>query len=268
VTQEGVHDARLMSLGGGLVLAVALCASAVFLGWSGRSPLAMSFADAAAGAGHLDAAIERYDTIAAVNPSEAVRADALWRAGMMLDADRHDAAAARSRFRRLSVMEGSDLRGPAYAQVGRILVTEERRLSAGGDALWDAQRVAPGHPDARRWLAGAAQAYAEAGEASSSERAWTALARDYPGDRVTALLGRAALKLAADDTTSALHLYRLAQDSAPATSAVAAVAGLGVATCLERLGDLDEALAELDAADLPDGVRSARAGGMRARVDG
>ena len=44
-----------------------------------------------------------------------------------------------------------------------------------------------------------------------------------------------------------------------------AAAKLGVAASLERLGDLDEAIAEIDQSDLPAGVRDQRMDGLRSR---
>ena len=42
-------------------------------------------------------------------------------------------------------------------------------------------------------------------------------------------------------------------------------AKLGVATTLERLGDLDEAIAEIDDSELPDEVRESRLDALRLR---
>ena len=47
---------------------------------------------------------------------------------------------------------------------------------------------------------------------------------------------------------------------------LAAVAQLGAAACLERFGALDEALAAVDAADLPDALRSSRDRTLRERT--
>ena len=65
-------------------------------------------------------------------------------------------------------------------------------------------------------------------------------------------------------TEEALALYESAVDHAFDPD-VAAVGRLGSATCLERLGDLAQALAELDEAELPPEVFSSRSEGLKAR---
>ena len=122
-----VRPVRLMPWQGALALCGAVAIAVGFLSYSPRSPLALGLADNLAGQGDLTSAVDRYDAIAAVHDDGAARETALWRAGVLLAMDLHDGSAARSRFRHLTVMEGDSLRAPAYAQVGRILLAEERR---------------------------------------------------------------------------------------------------------------------------------------------
>lgn len=231
---------------------------------SARSPAALALADAAAGAGHIDLAVRRYDAIAAVGPIAEHRETALWRAGNLLDVALHDAPGARERLRRLSVIEESELRTSALDRLGRLLQHHEHNPSAAAIAYEDAWRADPESPDAPGRLRRAARALEEAGDIERALGVWDQLGRTYPELSGRAQLGRAALHLIRDDEAAALAAYRDALESDD--ESVHAVARLGSATCLERLGNLDEALAELDAADLPEDVRDARAGTIRARI--
>lgn len=245
---------------------IAFASVIALLAWSllsARSPLALTLADAAAGSGHTSLAISRYDAIGAVSLFKGHRALALWRSGNLLALDLRDPSGARSRFRKLSVMEGAPHRAQAYERIGRILLHKDHRPDAAAIALHDAYKVDPAAPEAPRRLRHAAMAYAEAGQTDQALAALETLELGHADWRGRAQLGRAALHLAHDDEAAALAAYRDALETDDAT--VHAVARLGSATCLERLGNLDEALAELDAADLPDDVRDARAGSMRAR---
>ena len=73
----------------------------------------------------------------------------------------------------------------------------------------------------------------------------------------------AQLQLIDGHIADALTLF---EDVATGDDVRANVAKLGVATCLERLGNLDEALAELDEVDLPEAVRESRTEPMRSRA--
>ena len=243
---------------------VALGALVLVSLFSARSPAALSLADAAAGAGYTDFAIERYDAIAAVSPLPQHRARALWRAGNLLDVALRDAEGARTRLRALSVMETAEHRTDALDRLGRLLQHHEHNPAAAAIAYEDAWRADPEAASAPDRLRRAARALEEAGQIDEALEVWDQLGRTYPSLHGRAQLGRAALHLIQDDEAAALAAYRDALESDDVT--VHAVARLGSATCLERLGNLDEALAELDAADLPEDVRDARADTIRARI--
>jgi tetratricopeptide (TPR) repeat protein len=90
------------------------------------------------------------------------------------------------------------------------------------------------------------------------------MGQTHPEDLGLSELGLANVALSNGDVEGALKYYENSSSHA-FDSDVASVASLGAATCLERLGNLDEALAELDAADLPDDVRASRAARIKAR---
>jgi tetratricopeptide (TPR) repeat protein len=249
-----------------IVAFVALVHLAIgFVGFSPASPVALQLADAAAGRGAMDRAVAQYDAIAHQHPSRRVRERAMWRAGMLLAVDLRDPEAARRRFRRLTLDERATRRAEAYEQIGRIFLDQEHRPAAAAESFADAWRVAPTSPDAAGRLVRAARAWADAGEVEQAERLWIRVGREYPELTATSLVARADLRLARDEATSALRLYRRAQELGDGDAAT--VARLGAAACLQRLGNLDEALAEVDAADLPEDVRAARTDRLRARVD-
>ncbi len=231
---------------------------------SARSPLALPLADAAAGAGYPGLAVERYDAIANSSPWVDQQQDALWRAGNVLDVSLQDSTGSRTRFRRLSVMEDSPYRARALDRVGRILRHREHRPEAAAIALTDSWKADPLAAEAPDRLRRAAAAFEEAGEITAALDALESLEIGYPSARGRAQLSRGVLLLAQDDEAAALAAYRDALEGDDPS--VHAAARLGSATCLERLGNLDEALAELDAADLPEDVFDARAGSIRARI--
>jgi tetratricopeptide (TPR) repeat protein len=264
-SNEAAHPhGHVFTPGVRLGLAVLAVVLAFALG-SARSPLALSLVDAAAPRIGAERAVERYDRIASVGWTRSLREDARWRAGVLLAYDVGDAEAARERFRRITLDPKSPRRGEAFEQVGRLLLDAEHRPAEAAAAFRDAWRAAPNHPAAVARLEAAARAFAEAGDLDASERAWTTLDRRYEGHHVKVALARASIELRRDDAAAALALYREAAELGDEDEA--SVARLGAAACLERLGNLDGALAELDAAFVPDEVRDARSVGLRARLD-
>src|SRR5690606_24846981 len=108
------------------------------------------------------------------------------------------------------------------------------------------------------------RARSEAGDQRVADRIWRELGEGYPRYLGSSLMARAELLLSEGDPQGALSLYEaaIAELSDPH---VVAVARLGSAACLERLGDLDGALAAIEYGDLPADVLHARRQGLRTR---
>ena len=227
------------------------------------SPVSLSWGEAALGRGGPEVAAERFDRIADVNPWQQVREEALYRAAMVYAVELGEPGAARVRLTRLAE-ETADrrIRARSREQLGDLAIQQRQLLVAAAeyDSAYSAE---PYGTKAADRLARSARAFAEAGDLSSSRGAWAELARKFPSRRVDAWVGRAEIALATGDAQEALGLYERVLESGDLGAEPQA--RLGAATCLERLGNLDEALAAIDQADLPDGVRQTRSQAVRAR---
>jgi tetratricopeptide (TPR) repeat protein len=104
------------------------------------------------------------------------------------------------------------------------------------------------------------------GQGDSAASAFARVGQAYPEYRGEAWLARARLAQAGGDIHGALKHYDIALEHAQQAE-VGAAARLGAASCLERLGALDEALVMLDAPALPLKVREVRADGLRRRSE-
>ena len=248
----------------GLVVAAAVALGMAGLATTPVSPLALGRADAALGRGDAELAAARYDAIASWSPLRSTRQLALRRAATVWSVELGDRGAARTRLERLA---RSGLDGAVLAEIREEianLLVDERQLAEAArlyQAAWEAD---PASPDAPDRLIRAAHALDESGDRAAADAVWDLVAAAWPAHRSRAELGRAESCLAAGDVQGALGRYRAAVHHAEDPQ-LAAVAQLGVATCLERLGDLDEAMAAIDAADLPEDVRASRSRSLSTR---
>ena len=134
-------------------------------------------------------------------------------------------------------------------------------------ATWlRAAEEAPRAASAGDWLLRRANTLADLGQGDAADSAFAQLGHAHPEHRGHAWLARARLAQARGDIHEALKHYDVALENAQQPE-VAAVARLGAAACLERLGELDEALVMLDAPALPREVREVRADGLRRRSE-
>ena len=120
-------------------------------------------------------------------------------------------------------------------------------------------------PHAARRLERAAAVAARLGHLEQAERLWRRLGQAHPDRLAVAELGRADVALRRGRIEVALHAYTQAHRHT-FDPAVAAAAKFGSSICLERLGDLEEAIADLDEADLPPSVLEERTSKMRERL--
>lgn len=225
------------------------------------SPLALSRGDVALGQGDALRAVQIYDRVAAWSVSSVARNRALKRAARVYASELNEPVQARQRWSALLPRTGS--------------LAERAQIHHQIAEQWMATR----HPEqaARSWeaaytddssqsvfLARSANALALAGKPKRALAIWSRVIREHPGQRAEANLARAEIHLSRGSVDEALPLF---QDAAEHGSPqVAAVARLGSATCLERLGNLDGALAALDQADLPPDVHRRRTDAIRTRA--
>lgn len=236
-----------------------------FLWASPLSPCALWRADVLLAEGDPLAAVGVYEAVARENPMPGVRRLAVQRAAATWAADLDVPSEARRLLEGLLVVPMSAAERASVAdRVGELLLAEGR-LAEAAVRLREAHDLDPTSPSAAGRLARSARASALADDDGAAEQSWRRLGRLHPEQLARAELGRANLALGRGQMAEALALYGAAVDHAFDPD-VASVARLGAATCLERLGDLDEALAELDGADLPREVREQRASTIHERA--
>ena len=248
----------------GVFAALAGAAAIAVLGISPVSPLALGQADATLGRGDPREAANRYDQIAAWNPIPSIRAQALRRAATVWSVELGVPDSARIRLERLvrSGISGADLADTREAIGG--LLEDQGELTDAGRLYRESWEADPQSPEAADRLIRSAQAFEEAGDTARADKAWERVIQACPTHRARAELGRAEAQLSKGNVEDALGRYRAAIAYA-SDPQLGAVAQLGVAACLERLGNLDEAMAAIEAADLPAEVRESRSLSVRSR---
>lgn len=247
----------------GWAVAAALVAMAV---WSSPvSPAALSWADTSLGDYAPARAASRYERVASLHPVGWVREEARYRGALILGTELGDTLAAIDRLR---VLLSEDPEGHRAADAWELLGHLQRRLDPAdvhaGNAFqlaFNADRDAE-RAEARLLLA--ARAFSEAGSPDQAQAAWRRVEKTFPHHKARSRIALAQLALAEGDVQKALQLYEEAIPHANDAD-VRQIASLGASTCLERLGNLDSAIAELDSADLPEAVRNARREGMASR---
>jgi len=245
----------------GLVVALLLAA----LWQSPASPAALGRADADLARGDAAAAAQRYDDIARVNPLAALREEALYRAALVWEVDLRAPRQARSRLERLAAQASDPERcAEAHVRIGKIALLSEADPGEAARHFLLARDRVPDSDQAPQRTMLAARALAEGGQLAGARALWVGLTESSPEHEGTARLALAELALTEGDAQEALALYEEAEFQVH-DPAQQALARLGAATCLERLGNLDEALAELDQIELPDSVRHTRIEALRAR---
>lgn len=237
---------------------------AIFLWTSPVSPVALWRADVMLGHGNPFQAIQVYDAISKTNPLPSVRAAALERSALTWSVELGAPHEAQARLeQRLYQRMSDEERATVLDRLGQMLILEGRQLEA-ARRLREAHDIAKNLPEAPDRMARAARTAAFGGDLELAARLWRRLGTDHPEQAARSELGLANVALSQGDVEEALGNYLAAADHAFDPD-VASAASLGAATCLERLGDFDEALAQLEGADLPPQVRESRAKQIQAR---
>jgi tetratricopeptide (TPR) repeat protein len=222
---------------------------------STASPLALSWADLPMSKGQDELAIKRYEIIIRSNPL--LRKAALRRSARVWAVSFRQPAEARSQLARLIELE-SDLKVVAslWHEMG-VLYQRDGLWHDAAQSYALAYRMRPVDPEASMRCVRAARAYQDAGEVALARQLWVEVANQWPEKEGISSLARGELLLAEGDAQGALGRYEEAVQLAT-NRHERAVAKLGVATCLERLGDLEQAIAAIDTSDLPAPVRERR----------
>ncbi|MEO0602314.1 MAG: tetratricopeptide repeat protein [Myxococcota bacterium] len=228
------------------------------------SPVALGWGDLAVGRGRPQIAVRAYDAVGHRHPFASVRAEAFLRSARVWAVELGDPDEARIRYEWALPLPMSDVDRADMLEHLAVLLDDVGRHRDAAQRFREARDLDPASPRAATRLVRAAGAAARGGDRATAERTWRRLADEHPVAAGRAFLGRANLELAAGRTVKALRHYERALERS-FDPAVSATAQLGIATCLERLGDLEQAIRELDEADLPRSILEARESEIRAR---
>jgi len=228
------------------------------------SPAGLAVGDLMMGLSMPTLAVQHYDLVVEHNARQALRAEALRRSASIWSLELGDRNEARKRLVQLSQM-GVDAEEAAsiQAEIGALFDEQMRPRQAARHYL-QAHDLNPTDDLAAGRLVRAAEILQREGLDARALQAWKQLAKAHSSYRARADVGRAQIRLAQGQEQRALGLFENAEAG---PDDIAALSRLGAATCLERLGDLDEALAALDAADLPSEVLERRAVEIIDRAD-
>ena len=229
------------------------------------TPWSVGHGDVLMAMGQRTEALDWYRTVARLAPARTTSERAWRRAVLAARVDLGDRVLAQRLLEeRLNHVEGRRARARVLAEMAEL----KRRMGdgEGAAATWmRAADEAPHAPELAAWLLARASILVELGREDEANAAFAELATRRPDARGRAWLGRARLAHARGDIHEALRCYDMAQELAT-DEAVASVARLGAAACLERLGEVDQALVMLEASDLPPAVHSVRTSGLRRRT--
>jgi tetratricopeptide (TPR) repeat protein len=265
-----LHPQRLLGVARerGVVFGVfALCVAGLVSVGSPASPLCLLRADFLHGLGQVESAVGVYDQIADAGLSASLRREALHRSAVLMRIELERPMEARSRFERLAktYVVDSD-RSEAWHQVALILAESGADPEGAARAFeQSAALLGTREPAVALWMS-AAQQWVRSGQGARSKQIWLTLTERFPSHRSAAYVALGQYSLGREFAGVALSWFEHAVDHAK-TEDGRGLAKMGVAICLERLGNLDEAIAELDSADFPEDVREVRRRKMRERSD-
>jgi tetratricopeptide (TPR) repeat protein len=250
---------------GGVLL---VCAIAGLTAWGvphPAAPWALQWADAYVGSGRPDKAVAAYVRIADVHLSMEVRRTARLRASLVYATQLGRPDQARVQLEELVAVTGApDSRAELLQSIGELLLEEDQ--APGAAARFEAAaKASPNHALAGRRMLCAGNVLVAARRDRQADALLRQVGSEYPALKGEADLGRAQLKLRKGNIEQALNLFEGALTHTYDAD-VASVARLGRTICLERLGDLDSALAELEDVDLlSHEIVQERAGALRSR---
>jgi tetratricopeptide (TPR) repeat protein len=245
-------------------------AAVVGLWFSPVSPLGLERGDVLVGVGDVEGAALHYARVGRFSPFAAQRHEARLRAAMLWSADAGQPERARDELRALA---GDDdvpapLRALAWERLAMLLGGPLDEPGEAASAWSAAHDAAPEAPAAASRLIEAARARGQSGDHDAAFKLWERVAKKYPQERALALVNQAAVMLGKGRMRSALNSYEEAIELAArrGQESVLQVARLGASTCKERLGAIEAALADAEAADLPEDVLRERSASLEGRA--
>jgi tetratricopeptide (TPR) repeat protein len=210
------------------------------------SPWALHRADALLATGDLTAAVASYQTVARWSVWPGQSREATWRAASLAGHGAGEPLQARRLYRTFLKAWPED---PRIAQA-RIALARIEWLDFGQPAraarqyTW-AVRAAPSSPQAVDWLQRAGDAWLVAERPDQAKATWRRLIAEHPKDAAGAHLALARLAMNDGETEQAFGHFQAVAVSGNRGPELT-LARLGMSLCLEQLGDLEAAVAELD----------------------
>jgi tetratricopeptide (TPR) repeat protein len=217
------------------------------------------------GQGHVEAAAQHFDEVAARSPWAGIRRRALKRSAALWALELDDPSAAKVRWTSLVETPGlaTDEVAHAWSQIGHLELTAFDAPLVAAEAFEAAFSVDRDGPHAANYLADAAQALERAGEYDRAHQMWDTSVRRFSEQRSTARTRQASILLSKGRVGQALELYEDAIASASNDLELDA-ARRGAAACKERQSRVEAALAEIEAEELDDALLELR----EAHLDG
>jgi len=259
-----------MASRGRLVLGSIFAGSLLALMWfSPVSPTAVARADALAQSGETDRALVLYQRVAKYHPMASQRVRARMRSALWYEVELGSAPQAVSLLRQVAEDPSatSGERGRAFAEMGRLFLRSLDDPKQAAAAYQMAYAADPEDPEAGERLMASARTRQTSGALEEAHQAWETVGRRFPLHLAESMIAQGEILLAKGKVAQALERFEGAL-AVTTDEKMMQLARLGAATCKERLGSIEAAIAELEAADLPENLESVRKDAMESRSEG
>lgn len=220
------------------------------------------------GIGCMDGAVTAYDVVAEHSVFQSQRLRALRRSAVLHDVALGDDKAALVRWSRLArqLSDSDDALAGVWSQIGVLHSRSGESPAHAAVAFEKAAKFSTQDEDSAKYWMAASDQWLLASNSRKASSIWMNLAETDSTHRSEAYVALGQWHLSQGRSEQALTWFERSVETA-STDDQRGLAKIGVAICLERLGNLDEAIAELDAADFPEDVRHVRRRKMLERSD-
>jgi tetratricopeptide (TPR) repeat protein len=229
------------------------------------TPLTMMRADLRAASGNHEGAVVLYDQVANRGWSSGQRLLALRRSATLWSVALGVPDESRRRLERYAILvESPAERARTWVRVGQSYSRFSHQPVYAARSFQRAAENASTIDEKAAYQLLAASSLSEAGQLKRATVLWDRVAKDSVTHRAAALIASGQQSLRQGNAEDALGRFGDAVDAALMDDD-RGLAKLGLAICLERLGNLEGAIAEMDGADLPSELRDVRVQAMQER---
>lgn len=264
-TSRGPWSRRLFYVGIGLVCTTLV---ALFVLHQPGSPLQLIRADQFLVQGDVDRALALYQNESKMGWTQSHRRFAHERVASIFSVEKDKEQSAAQEWETLANQSGTDARERAryWTNAATHYVIDGTAPDRAAEAFLQAAQSTGTDAESASlaWMAG--QQWLRSGSPERAEKIWIDVSSAGPVYRSKALLSLGKLNLGLGHTEEALSWFEDAVNSAK-TDAQRVNAKMGVQISLERLGNLDEAIAELNETGLSEALRDVRAQKMLERSE-